>query len=56
MCTAALDINPEWVAAHLYGHRGGIATRSGPDRAGQPGLPGHFLVPYGRDFFTIVAM
>jgi hypothetical protein len=50
-----LDINPEWVAAYLYGHRRGVATRSSPDRAGQPGVPGHFLVPNGRDFFTIVA-
>ena len=51
-----LDINPEWVAAYLYGHRGGnrplapVAIVSG-----QPGVPGQFLTPYSRDFFTIVA-
>jgi hypothetical protein len=51
-----LDINPEWVAAYLYGHRGG----AGPPApvavvAGQPGVNGSFLIPYTRDFFTIVA-
>jgi len=51
-----LDINPEWVAGYLYGRRG----RAGrlvpvPVVPGQVGVPGFFLVPYSRDFFTIVA-
>jgi hypothetical protein len=51
-----LDINPEWVAGYLYGHRGG----HGPPAAvavvpGQQGIPGRFLAPWSRDFFTIVA-
>lgn len=53
-----LDINPEWVAAYLYGHRAG---RGGPApipqqvTPGQPGVPGQFLVPYQRDFFVATA-
>ncbi len=51
-----LDINPEWVAAYLYGHRGGVGPLAPvPIVTGQPGIPGQFLVPYSRDFFTIVA-
>jgi len=51
-----LDINPEWVAAYPYGHRGGVAPPAPvPIVPGQPGVPGQFLVPYSRDFFTIVA-
>jgi hypothetical protein len=51
-----LDINPEWVAAYLYGHRGGVAPLAPvPIVPGQPGVPGQFLSPYSRDFFTIVA-
>lgn len=51
-----LDINPEWVAAYLYGHRGGTGPLAAvPIVPGQPGVPGQFLVPYSRDFFTIVA-
>jgi len=48
-----LDINPEWVAAYLYGHRAshGPLTRV-PIAPGQPGTPGQFLAPYSRDFFT----
>jgi len=49
-----LDINPEWVAGYLYVHH-----RSGPTAVpvipGQFGIPGRFLAPYGRDFFTILA-
>jgi hypothetical protein len=51
-----LDINPEWVAGYLYGHRGGkgplapVAVLSS-----QSGVPGQFLTPYSRDFFTVVA-
>jgi hypothetical protein len=50
-----LDINPEWVAAYLYGHRGGKGPLA-PIAAvpGQQGIPGAFLTPWSRDFFTIV--
>jgi hypothetical protein len=40
----------------LYGHRGGkgplapVAVLSS-----QSGVPGQFLTPYSRDFFTVVA-
>lgn len=51
-----LDINPEWVAGYLYGHRGAHgAPRPLVMVAGQQGVPGQFLTPYSRDFFTIVA-
>jgi hypothetical protein len=51
-----LDINPEWVAAYLYGHRRGAGPLAPvPIVPGQPGVPGQFLAPYSRDFFTIVA-
>jgi hypothetical protein len=51
-----LDINPEWVAGYLYGHRGGKGPLAPvPVAPGQPGVPGQFLKPYSRDFFTIVA-
>jgi hypothetical protein len=51
-----LDINPEWVAGYLYGHRGGVGPLAAvPVVPGQPGVPGQFLAPYSRDFFTIVA-
>jgi hypothetical protein len=51
-----LDINPEWVAAYLYGHRGGHGPLAPvPIVPGQPGVPGQFLTPYRRDFFSIVA-
>ena len=49
-----LDINPEWVAGYLYEHRGGSPTAV-PVVAGQLGIPGRLLSPYGRDFFTIAA-
>lgn len=51
-----LDINPEWVAGYLYGHRGGRGPLAPvPVVAGQPGIPGQFLAPDSRDFFTVVA-
>jgi hypothetical protein len=51
-----LDINPEWVAAYLYGHRGGHGPLAPvPVVPGQSGVPGQFLEPYSRDFFTIAA-
>jgi len=51
-----LDINPEWVAGYLYGHRGGVGPLAPvPVVPGQNGVPGSFLAPYSRDFFTIEA-
>ena len=51
-----LDINPEWVAAYLYGHRGGRGPVAPVQVvAGQPGVSGQFLAPYSRDFFSLVA-
>lgn len=51
-----LDINPEWVAAYLYGHRGGVGPLAPVAVVpGQPGVPGQFLAPYTRDFFSVVA-
>jgi len=49
-----LDINPEWVAAYLYGHGNGHSRVAPvPVVTGQPGVPGQFLAPYSRDFFTL---
>jgi hypothetical protein len=49
-----LDINPEWVAAYLYGHRGGHGPLAPvPVMPGQSGIPGEYLAPWSRDFFTI---
>jgi hypothetical protein len=51
-----LDINPEWVAGYLYGHRSGrVPLAAVPVLADQQGIPGEFLAPWSRDFFTIVA-
>jgi hypothetical protein len=51
-----LDINPEWVAGYLYGHRGGVGPLAPvPVVPGQNGVPGFFLAPYSRDFFTVEA-
>ena len=51
-----LDINPEWVAGYLYGHRGGHGPPAPvPVVPGQNGIPGAFLAPWSRDFFTVVA-
>ncbi len=44
-----LDINPEWVAFDLYSHQ------AIPLIAGHQGIPGQFLAPYSRDFFTVEA-
>jgi hypothetical protein len=49
-----LDINPQWVAGYLYVHHGGGPTAV-PVVPGQLGIPGRFLAPYSRDFFTILA-
>ena len=49
-----LDINPEWVAGYLYGHRAGAGPLAPvPVVAGQQGIPGQFLAPWSRDFFAI---
>jgi hypothetical protein len=51
-----LDINPQWVAGYVYRHRGrGAAAAPLPVVPGQVGVPGEFLAPYSRDFFTVVA-
>jgi hypothetical protein len=51
-----LDINPEWVAGYLYGHRGGAGPLATvPVVPEQQGIPGQFLEPWSRDFFTLVA-
>jgi hypothetical protein len=51
-----LDINPEWVAGYLYGHRGGQGPLAPLSVVpGQQGIPGQFLAPWSRDFFTIAA-
>jgi hypothetical protein len=51
-----LDINPEWVAGYLYGHRGGRGSLAPVAvMPGQQGIPGQFLTAWSRDFFTIVA-
>lgn len=51
-----LDINPEWVAGYLYGHRGGAGPLAPiPVVPGQQGIPGQYLAPWSRDFFTVVA-
>jgi hypothetical protein len=51
-----LDINPEWVAGYLYGHRGGHGPLAPvPAMAAQQGIPGEYLSPWSRDFFTLVA-
>jgi hypothetical protein len=51
-----LDINPEWVAGYLYGHGGGRGRLAPvPALPAQTGIPGQFLAPWSRDFFTIVA-
>lgn len=50
-----LDINPEWVNAYLYGHRGGSGPLAPvPVVPAETGVPGQFLAPWGRDFFSVV--
>ncbi len=51
---AELDINPEWVAGYFYGHHGGRVAAV-PALSSQTGIPGQFLAPWSRDFFTITA-
>jgi hypothetical protein len=51
-----LDINPEWVNGYLFGHDHGHGPVVPiPVIAGQTGIPGQFLVPWSRDFFSVVA-
>jgi hypothetical protein len=51
-----LDINPEWVAGYLYGHRRGAGPLAPvPVVPDQQGIPGQFLAPWSRDFFAIAA-
>jgi hypothetical protein len=51
-----LDINPEWVAGYFYArHRSTSVLVPVPVVPSQHGVPGYFLAPYSRDFFTIVA-
>jgi hypothetical protein len=51
-----LDINPDWVAGYLYGHRGGVGPLAPvPVLADQQGIPGEFLAPWSRDFFSVEA-
>jgi hypothetical protein len=50
-----LDINPEWVAGYLYGHRGGAGPLAPVGIVpAMPGISGSFLDPYSRDFFTVL--
>ncbi len=49
-----LDINPYWIAGYLYSHHPGGPTAV-PVVPGQFGIPGRYLAPHGRDFFTILA-
>ncbi len=51
-----LDINPAWVAGYVYAHH---SARSRPVPlpvvAGQVTIPGAFLAPWSRDFFSLDA-
>jgi hypothetical protein len=50
-----LDINPRWVAVYLYSHTPhSVAPAPIPLVPGQTGIPGQFLQPYFRDFFTVI--
>lgn len=50
-----LDINGEWVSAYFYAHHS-LHGRPVPLKVvvGDEGIPGEFLVPWSRDFFTVV--
>ena len=50
-----LDINPRWVAGYLYEHsRRNPPAIPIPLVPGQTGIPGQFLAPYFRDFFSVI--
>ncbi|HZE04045.1 MAG TPA: hypothetical protein VE127_02405 [Solirubrobacteraceae bacterium] len=50
-----LDINPDWVAGYLYVHHRRAPLTPVPVVPGQYGIYGHLLIPYSRDFFTVLA-
>jgi hypothetical protein len=51
-----LDINPQWVAGYLYRHRGSRRPLEPiPVVPAQNGIPGAYLEPSSRDFFTVLA-
>ncbi|MGA9859204.1 MAG: hypothetical protein WBQ18_15170 [Solirubrobacteraceae bacterium] len=50
-----LDINPGWVAGYLYVHHRAAPLTPLPVVPGQYGISGHLLVPYSRDFFTVLS-
>ncbi len=50
-----LDINPRWVAGYVYAHRRHGALAVIGLMPGQTGIPGQFLAPYFRDFFSVLA-
>lgn len=50
-----MDINPRWVAGYVYAHPpNGRVPAPVPLVPGQTGIPGQFLQPYFRDFFTVI--
>ncbi len=50
-----LDINPRWVAGYLYVHpQRRLIPVPIPVVPGQTGIPGQFMAPYFRDFFTVL--
>jgi hypothetical protein len=51
-----LDINPAWVAGYAYVHDRGTAPLAPLALVpAQTGVPGQFLQPYYRDFFSVLA-
>jgi hypothetical protein len=50
-----LDINPDWVAGYLYVHHRTAPLTPVPVVPGQNGISGYLLVPYSRDFFTVLS-
>jgi hypothetical protein len=50
-----LDINPDWVAGYLYIHHRSSGPTPIPVVPGQYGIYGHLLLPYSRDFFTVLS-
>jgi hypothetical protein len=50
-----LDINPDWVAGYLYVHHATSGPTPVPVVPGQYGISGHLLLPYSRDFFTVLS-
>jgi hypothetical protein len=50
-----LDINPDWVAGYLYLHHAAAPVTPIPVVPGQYGIYGHLLLPYSRDFFSVLS-